>query len=128
MRQLLSTNAAGIAAGTVAGNMVFTAASAIDVATMKRVSEADTIKDETRVILQRIERTLAEAGCTLRDLAKVTCFVSEEKHRLDFAAAWRDLLAPGPYPSRAMVRMDLVSDCRVQVDAIAVRPVGEGKD
>lgn len=128
MRQLLSTNAAGIAAGTVAGNMVFTAATAIDLATRKRVSEADTIKNETRVILDRIERTLAEAGCTLRDLAKVTAFVSEEDYRLEFAAAWRDLLDPGPYPSRAMVRMDLVSDCRVQVDAIAVRPAADGKD
>jgi 2-iminobutanoate/2-iminopropanoate deaminase len=108
-----------VAAG--GSRLVYTSSSAVNPATRKRVEEADTVYDETKVIIERIERSLGAAGLTLRDLAKVTCFVSDEQHRFDFIYAYRDLLAPGPYPSRATYSIGLVGDCRVQIDAIAVR-------
>lgn len=101
---------------------VYTGALAIDVATMKRVPEAQgSIKDEVRVVLQRIEANLAREGLTLQDLTKITAWVSEEQYRLEFAYAYAELLAPGPYPSRALFQIGLAGDCRVQIDAIAAR-------
>ena len=106
------------------GRLVFAAASAIDPATMRRVPEAATLHDEVRVCLERLERRLGERGLTLRDLAKVTCWVSDEAHRMEFISAYRDLLAPAPYPSRATFSAGLVGDCRVEIDAIAAGPAG----
>jgi 2-iminobutanoate/2-iminopropanoate deaminase len=119
--QFHGLNAAGMSAAAGGSRLVYTSASAVDPATRRRVDEADTVFNETNVIIGRIERSLGEAGLTLRDLAKVTCFVSDEQHRFDFIYAYRDLLAPGPYPSRATYSIGLVGDCRVQIDAIAVR-------
>ncbi|GHB56772.1 hypothetical protein GCM10010377_54750 [Streptomyces viridiviolaceus] len=121
MKELIRPSTKGPSAGAVTDRFVFTAASAVDPATMRRVPEAESLHDEVRVCLRRIEKTLAEAGLTLKDLTKVTCWVSEEKYRLEFAYAYRDLLAPGPYPSRALFVIGLPGDCRVQIDAIAAR-------
>lgn len=114
-------NAAGMCAAAGGSRLVYTSASAVNPATLRRVEEADTVFNETKVVLEKIERSLGEAGLTLRDLAKVTCLVSDEQYRFDFIYAYRDLLAPGPYPSRATYSIGLVGDCRVQIDAIAVR-------
>ncbi|MFG2658506.1 RidA family protein [Streptomyces sp. NPDC048425] len=121
MKELIKPNTKGPSAGAVTDRFVFTAASAIDPVTMRRVPEAGTLHDEVRVCLRRIEKTLAEAGLTLKDLTKVTCWVSEEKYRLEFAYAYRDLMAPGPYPSRGLFVIGLPGDCRVQIEAIATR-------
>jgi 2-iminobutanoate/2-iminopropanoate deaminase len=120
--QFHGTNAAGMSAAAGGSRLVYLAASAVDPATRRRVAEADTVHNETKVVIERLERGLLAAGLTLRDLAKVTCFVSDEEHRFDFIYAYRDLLAPGPYPSRATYSIGIVGDCRVQIDAIAVRP------
>ncbi|MFT4085425.1 MAG: RidA family protein [Nocardioides sp.] len=111
----------GPSAAGLSQRFVFTAASAIDPSTMRRPDEAVTIKDELAIILTKVETALAEAGLTLADLTKVTAWVSEERYRLDYAYAHRDLLAPGPYPSRALFQIGLPGDCRVQIDVIAAR-------
>jgi 2-iminobutanoate/2-iminopropanoate deaminase len=121
VKQLIRPTAHGVSAGAVTDRLVFASASAIDPATMRRVPEADTVANETRVCFERIERTLLEAGLDLSDIAKATCWVSDEAHRMDFIFAYRDLLAPGPYPSRATFSIGLPGDARVQIDAIAAR-------
>ena len=121
MKQLIRPAPHGVSAGSVTDRLVFAAASAIDPATMQRIPEADTIFNETRICFERIEKTLNEAGLNLNDIAKCTCWVSDEAHRMDFIYAYRDLLAPGPYPSRATFSIGLPGDARVQIDAIAAR-------
>ncbi|WP_425839993.1 RidA family protein [Streptomyces fractus] len=121
MKQLIRPNDSGPSGGAITDSFVFTAASAIDPTTMRRVPEAVTVHDEVRVCLKRVEKTLAEDGLSLKDLTKLTAWVGEEAFRLDFAFAYRDLLAPGPYPSRALFAIGLPGDCRVQLDVIAAR-------
>jgi 2-iminobutanoate/2-iminopropanoate deaminase len=89
---------------------------------MKRVPEADTIADETRVVLERIQKQLANAGLTLRDIAKTTCYLREESYRMEFVEAYREIFAPGPYPARCTVVLGLAGDCRVQIEAVAAAP------
>lgn len=112
------------ASGAATDHFVFACAVAIDVATMRRVSEAVTIADETRVVLRSIEAQLAEAGCTLRDVVKTTCYVSDEAHRMEFIYAYKEVFAPGPYPARCTFSLGIAGNCRVQVDAIAYREAG----
>jgi 2-iminobutanoate/2-iminopropanoate deaminase len=121
LKQFIRPNTTGPSGGVITDNFVFTAASAIDPKTMKRVPEADTVHNEVAVILDRISAVLAEAELTLKDLTKVTVWLSEEKYRFDFIPAYRDLLAPGPFPSRGLFTIGLPGDCRLQLDVIAAR-------
>jgi 2-iminobutanoate/2-iminopropanoate deaminase len=121
VKELIRQSALGVSAGAVTDRLVFAGASAIDPSTMKRVPEADTVFNEVRVCFEKIEATLKEAGLTLRDIVKTTCWISDEAHRMDFVYAYHDLLAPGPYPSRASFVIGIVGDCRVQIEAIAAR-------
>ncbi|MEQ9244093.1 RidA family protein [Roseovarius indicus] len=115
-------NDAGVSRGVATEHFVYAAGLAIDGATMRRVPEADTIENETRICLQRIEDTLAEAGLSLKDVAKTSCWVSDEAYRFEFIHAYRDYFAPGPFPSRGTVSASLAGDCRVQIEVTAVRP------
>jgi 2-iminobutanoate/2-iminopropanoate deaminase len=125
MQYLSPTNGAGNASGTVTDDLVFASAVAIDVSTMRRVAEADTIEHETAVVLSQIADLLGQAGLTLRDIAKTTCYISDEADRMDFIMAYKKHFDPGPYPARCTFVMGLAGDCRVQVDAIADRSGAE---
>jgi enamine deaminase RidA (YjgF/YER057c/UK114 family) len=113
----------GLTAGAIAGNLVFVGTMAMDLDTLARKPEAVTIADETRLCLESLERTLGEAGCGLGDLLKVNCYLAEDGFRGEFWAAYDERLAP--YRSTA-VRLTQVAGiaggCRVQLDAIALRP------
>ena len=101
--------------------MVFASALAVDERTLDRAAEATTPAEETRIVLQRIEKILAEAGCTMRDVVKATVFFTDEAIRFDVLFAFRDYFAPGPFPSRGSFGIGLWRDCRVQIDVVAVR-------
>jgi 2-iminobutanoate/2-iminopropanoate deaminase len=119
----LGTNeASGVSVCVVTDHLVYASALAIDPKTMKRVPEAQSVADETRIAVKRLESRLAEAGCSLRDVAKTTCFIRDEAQRFDFVYAYKECFDPGPYPSRASYSLGLAGDCRFQVDAIAIRP------
>ena len=121
MKQLVRTGPAGPAAGAITEHFVFVNASALDPETMRRVPEAETLEDEVRVCVERLTEALEQAGLTTKDLAKVTCWVSEEQYRFPFITAYRDLLYPGPYPSRGLFVHGLLGDARIQIEAVAAR-------
>lgn len=127
MKTFIRPNTTGPSAGVITDTFVFTAASAIDPTTMKRVPEADTIHGELKVILDRIAAVLAEADLTLQDLTKITVWLSEEQYRFEFIPAYVDLMPGAPYASRGLFTIGLPGDCRLQVDVVAARrkPVDE---
>jgi 2-iminobutanoate/2-iminopropanoate deaminase len=112
----------GASAGAVAGGYVFAAGMAIDWNSLQRSRGAETVADEVRMCLAEIEAILGRAGCTLRDVVKTRCFISDEAHRPEFTAAYRAVFEPGPYPARATMVAGLQAECRIQIDAIAVIP------
>src|ERR1700722_8876798 len=57
------------------GPFVYASSLAIDVEKMQRLPDADTIADETRIVLERISARLQRAGLTLRDVVKTTCYI-----------------------------------------------------
>ena len=117
---LHSNNAAGVSRGVVTDHFAFASAVAIDVRTMKRLTQADTVGNETRICLEQIETTLKEAGLTRRNVVKTTCYLRDEAHRMEFLAAYKAFFGDGPYPCRCTVVLGIAGDCRVQVEATAV--------
>jgi 2-iminobutanoate/2-iminopropanoate deaminase len=110
----------GLSSGVAAGPYAFAAGMALDYETLRRPADA-TIADEVRICLERIATTLARGGFTLKDIVKTTCWLSDDAHRAEFWAAYRDVFAPGPYPTRVTLVAGLAGDCRVEIDAIAMK-------
>ena len=101
---------------------VYVGSLAIDMKTLKRMTEADTIAAETKIVLGMIEKQLAEHDLTLRDVVKTTCYLSDESHRMEFIGAYREAFAPGPYPARTTLVLGIAVDCRVQIEVVAATP------
>lgn len=116
----------GLSAGAVAGDVVFAATMALDFDKLERKQEAETIADETRICLEELESVLARAGCTLRDVVKTTCYLSDESYRMEFVGAYQQVFDPGPYPARTTLTVGIAGDCRVEIDAVAIRPPEPG--
>ncbi|MFA3877985.1 RidA family protein [Streptomyces sp. MMCC 100] len=108
-------------AGVDVGDLVYADASALDLPGLARVPEAATIADETRICLERLRQTLADAGCTLGDLVKVNCYLTDDSDRAEFWQTFDDVLAPGPYPVRITQVGGLAGEARVLLDAVAAR-------
>lgn len=115
----------GMNPGASAHGMVFAGGMALDLHTLKRVPEAVTIADETRIALKEVEDVLAAAGCTLRDVVKMTCYLSDNAYRQEFWQAYTEVFGDGPYPARCTFVAGIASDCRVELDAVAVIPEGK---
>jgi 2-iminobutanoate/2-iminopropanoate deaminase len=110
----------GFAAGAVVGDLVFAETDALDAATGRRVPEARTIAEETRVCLDRLAAVLAEAGSSLADLAKVNCYVATNDDRAEFWATWDAIFADiDASPVRITQHGGVAGEARVLLDAVA---------
>lgn len=118
----LDDDAQGRSVGVTVAGLVYADASAVDPDTMRRIPEASTVAEETGVCLERLRRTLEQAGCTLSDLVKVTSYLADDSYRAEFWQTYNELVAPGPYPPRLTQVADLDGDARVVLDAVAVIP------
>ena len=116
--------AAGLSSGTGTDTLVWAPGLAIDPNTLQRRADAVTIADEVKVCFDNIEAVLAEAGLTLDYIVKTTCYIQDEEHRMEFIGAYKAAFGDGPYPARNTFALGVASDCRVQIEAIAVRPAG----
>jgi 2-iminobutanoate/2-iminopropanoate deaminase len=112
----------GLGGIAVVDDLVFTGGMAIDLRTLKRPEEADTIAAETRLCFEGVERNLAHVGCTLRDVAKITCYVEEDSDRAEMREAVEEIFAPGPYPKQVTLVAGIGGDCRVEFEVLAVKP------
>jgi enamine deaminase RidA (YjgF/YER057c/UK114 family) len=121
MTTFLDSTQHGRSAAVVVGELVFADASALDPDTYRRVPEARSVADETRICLERLELTLEQAGCTLKDLVKVNSYLSDDAHRAEFWESYGEVLAPGPYPPRVTQVTELDGDTRVLLDVVAAR-------
>ncbi|MBV6759805.1 RidA family protein [Rhodococcus opacus] len=112
----------GLSSGTASDVFVYAAGLALDPVTMARREDAESIADETRICLGNVSTILAEAGLTLRDVVKTTCYLQDEAHRFEFLDAYKGVFGEGPYPARSTFVLGIASNLRVQIEAVAVRP------
>ncbi|GAB7004714.1 hypothetical protein JCM18899A_21870 [Nocardioides sp. AN3] len=107
---------------------VYASALAIEVASMTLVEEADTVAHETEVVLARIGSALETAGLTLGDVVKTTCYLSDVSHLEEFNEAYANAFPASGRPVSCTVFLGLAGNCRVQIDAVAIRGVAACRD
>ncbi|MDT0203045.1 RidA family protein [Nocardioides sp. AE5] len=115
----------GMNPGVATKDFVFAGGMALDFDTITRRADADSVATETRMCLEEVQAILEAAGCTIKDIVKMTCYLSDNAHRQEFWTAYKDFMGDGPYPARVTYAVGIAGGCRVELDAIAVRPKAE---
>ncbi len=81
-----------------------------------------TIEEQTRVVLEDIRKTLAEAGCALSDVVKAMVWLTNRADFPGFNAVYSEFFPHEP-PARSAVVTDLLVDVRVEVEVVAYKAV-----
>lgn len=80
-----------------------------------------TAEAEARVLLDKVQKTLAAAGFTMDDLVFVQIFCSDVAHYADFNKVYRTYFKK-EFPARAFIGSGkLLFDARFELQAIAVK-------
>ena len=101
--------------------MVFANGMAFDNETRTRMAEAVSIADETRIVLDCLQAVLADAGSSLADVVKTTVYLSEREFYDEMNSVYKQYWTPGEFPTRATVYVGIGSQCRVEIDVVAVK-------
>jgi reactive intermediate/imine deaminase len=80
------------------------------------------IEAQTHQTMKNLEKVLALAGCTLADVAKVTVWLADTRDFWSFNRVYISYF-PGEPPARSCVRADMMVDCKVEIEAIAYKPL-----
>ena len=80
------------------------------------------VEDQTRVVLDDITATLAEAGCVRDDVIKAMVWLRDRSDFAGFNAVYGEYFPIEP-PIRSAVVSDLLVDARVEVEVVAYRPL-----
>lgn len=81
------------------------------------------IEEQTRVVIEAIRETLAEAGCALSDVAKAMVWLRQAADFPGFDAVYAEYFPHEP-PARSAVVSELLVDVRVEIEVVAYRPQG----
>ncbi len=87
-----------------------------------QVMTTGTIEEQTRVALEAIKETLAEAGCELSDVVKAMVWLRDRSDFPGFNAVFAEYFPSDP-PARSAVLNELLVDVRVEVEVVAYRPL-----
>ncbi|MGH6884646.1 MAG: RidA family protein [Geminicoccales bacterium] len=79
------------------------------------------MEDEARQVFANIEAILEEAGCTMADIVKCTCWIDDPRDFSQFNAVFAEVFPSEP-PARSTVISKLVLNARLEVEAIACKP------
>lgn len=102
----------------VSGDLVFVSGQlGVDFATGK---PADGIKAQTRSVLEQIRSILAAAGCTLDDVVKTNCYLTDrERDYVGFNEVYREFFV-SETPARVTVEVSkLAPGFVIEIDAVA---------
>ena len=78
------------------------------------------IEAHTRQTLRNVERALALAGCTLRDIVKVTVWLQDASDFARFNSVYAEFF-PSDQPARSTTQARLVVDSRIEIEAMAYK-------
>lgn len=102
-----------------AGDLVFVSGQMATDSTGRMVDGG--IEAQTRQVLENIKAVLAEAGCTLADVVKCTCWIDDARDFGRFNATYAEFFPNDP-PARSTTVCQLVLDGKLEVEAIAYKP------
>ena len=79
------------------------------------------IEQQTCIALERIKAILEEAGSSMEDIVKTTVYLQDTRDFERFNNAYGKFFGEKP-PARSTVRVDLIFDFKVEIEAIAYAP------
>jgi len=80
------------------------------------------IGPQTRLTLDRLLAALKDAGCTAEDIVKVTVWLDDPRDFGAFNKVYAEYFKDAP-PARSTLVSPLVVDAKVEVEAIAYKPL-----
>jgi enamine deaminase RidA (YjgF/YER057c/UK114 family) len=82
----------------------------------------DTMREQARLTMENLKKTLEAAGCTLHDLVSVTRYLTAVEEQDDLNHIWAEYLG-GHLPTTTTVEVSRLATharCKVEISAIAV--------
>lgn len=126
MRKIIATEKAPAAIGpyvqaNMVGDFIFTSGQIpLDPATGEIV--AGGIEAQTRQVFDNIKAILEEAGSSLDNVVKTTCFLADIGDFLKVNEIYADYFPIGIFPSRSAVEVSrLPKDALLEIETIAIR-------
>lgn len=86
--------------------------------------EAGGIESQTRKTMENLIAALALADCTLEDIAKCGVWLDDPRDFWTFNKIYASYF-PNGGPARATVRSQIMVDAKVEVDAVAYKPLNQ---
>lgn len=83
---------------------------------------AGSIEEETRATLDAVKRVLADAGCELSDVVKVTTFLEDARDFGRYNGVFKEYFPEGRI-ARTTVEARAVISTRIEIDCIAYKPL-----
>lgn len=80
------------------------------------------VETQTRVVMDKIGKILAAAGCTHADIVKANVFLADARDFVAFNAVYASYFEPGKRPARTTIQAVLAIDIRIEIDVIAHAP------
>jgi reactive intermediate/imine deaminase len=80
------------------------------------------IEVQARVVLEGIKQQLEEVGCTMQDVVKTTVWLDDPRDFPGYNKVYAEYFPKDP-PARATVRSELLVDCRIEMEAVAYKPL-----
>ncbi len=80
------------------------------------------VETQTRVVMDKIGKLLALAGCGFEDVVKTTCYLADARDFVAFNGVYVTYFTPGKRPARTTAQADLMVDIRVEIDVTAYKP------
>lgn len=80
------------------------------------------IAEQTEQVLANVKAALALAGCTMEDVVKTTVYLEDARDFGAFNAVYARHFPKEP-PARTTVESRLMVDIKIEVDAVAHRPL-----
>lgn len=76
------------------------------------------IGPETRRVFHNVEKVLADVGCTLSDILKVSVVLADAGDFDQFNAVYKTIFPKNP-PARVTIAAQLTIDAKIEVDVVA---------
>src|ERR1700693_5480595 len=83
------------------------------------------IEAQTRQTLKNVEKALALAGCTLKDVVKSTVWLDDARDFWTFNRVYAEFFSENK-PARSTTQATLMLDAKVEIEVIAYKACGRG--
>ena len=83
---------------------------------------ASDIEGQTDYVIDMIAGILAQAGCGLEHIVKVTVWLTDPQDYAGFHTAYGRRFAQAPYPARSTVISQLIAPVKIEMEVVAALP------